>query len=90
LLILAVGWLAAPRASQPGANDGFLLFVTDRDDPSEDGICATCEDIYVMYPDGSEPIRLTKNEASDNGPVWSHRVKTVAFHSNRSGPPEIS
>jgi Tol biopolymer transport system component len=88
-LLLAVGWLAAPRASQLGANDGFLLFATDRNDPSEEPICPTCEEIYVMYPDGSVPTRLTDNEASDNGPVWSHSRKTVAFHSNRSGPPEI-
>jgi hypothetical protein len=74
-VILSTLWLSVPRASQLGVNDGLLLFATDRNDPSEEPICPTCEDIYVMYPDGSEATRLTDNEASDNGPVWSHSRK---------------
>ena len=82
LLILALGSLAAPRASQLGANDGFLLFVTDRDDPSELSMCPTCEDIYVMYPDGSEPIPLTDNDATD-GNVDPRRLGVVALTNPR-------
>ena len=47
--------LAAPYASRESANEGFLLFTSDRANPSLDGICPDCEDIYVMAPDGSNP-----------------------------------
>lgn len=50
LLILTLGWFAVPYASQKGANDGFILFSTDRDHPSEDVLCPGCEAIYVMLP----------------------------------------
>jgi len=90
LVLLSVGWLAAPHAGQDGANDGFILFATDRDNPSALPICPTCEEIYVMSPDGLTPAtRLTENNASDNGPVWSHSKKLIAFHSNRNGLPQI-
>jgi len=89
LVILSVGWFAAPHASQSGANDGFILFTTDRDNPSVLGMCPGCEEIYVMLPDGSEPTRLTFNDFNDNAAVWSHSKKTIAFQSNRNGRPEI-
>jgi TolB protein len=52
LALLSVAWLAAPLASENGANDGFILFTTDRDNPSDQGMCnpPQCEDIYVMAP----------------------------------------
>ena len=89
LMTLSSGGIAAPFASQLGANEGFILFTTDRDDPSPLGMCPACEEIYVMKPDGSEAIRLTDNEASDTAAAWSHSRKTIAFQSNRSGRPEL-
>ena len=59
LALLSVAWLAAPLAGQDGANDGFIFFTTDRDNPSNAGMCNNCEDIYVMSPDGTNPTRLT-------------------------------
>lgn len=94
LFLLTAGWLAAPHASQNGANDGFILFVTDRDHPSARGMCTNCEEIYVMSPDGSNPVRLTWGaEVVDGGPPpynsggpdWSHNRKLIAFQSNRVG-----
>ena len=58
----------APPASQEEANDGFLLFTSDRHRPSNDGICENCEDIYVMSPDGTSPIRLTHGGGDVNLP----------------------
>ena len=92
-LLLAVIWLAAPHASQSGANDGFILFTTDRDNPSGLGICPGCEDIYVMAPDGTDSTRLTHGggapgnlEAYNSGGAdWSHSKKLIAFQSNRIG-----
>jgi TolB protein len=90
LVLLSAGWLAAPHAGQNGANEGFILFTTDRDNPSALPMCPTCEEIYVMSPDGLSPAtRLTDNNASDNGPDWSHNKKLIAFHSNRNGLPQI-
>ena len=87
--ILTIGWFAAPYASEDGANDGFILFSTDRDNPSEDA-CADCEEIYVMLPDGSFQTRITNNAFNDKAPVWSHSKKLIAFHSNaRILRPEI-
>jgi TolB protein len=93
LVIGSIAWLAVPYASQEGAqegaNDGFLLFSTDRDNPSPDD-CPACEEIYMMSPDGSEPTRITDNNFNDKAPVWSHSKKRIAFHSNRNGgKPEV-
>ena len=71
------------------SNVGFILFSTDRDNPSELGICPTCEEIYVMSPDGSGQTRLTDNDFNDNGPAWSHEVKRIAFQTNRNGYTQI-
>ena len=92
LTVLSVVWLAAPHASQETANDGFILFTTDRDNPSVLGMCPNCEDIYVMSPDGSNPTRLTHGGAdavvggppyNNGGADWSHSKKLIAFNSNR-------
>ena len=94
LALLSVAWLAPPHARQDGANDGFILFTTDRDNPSNDGICnpPQCEDIYVMAPDGTNPTRLTHGGApppndpaayNSGGADWSHSRKLIAFQSNR-------
>ena len=86
-MILSTLWFAAPHASQEGANEGFILFSTDRDSTVRDD--PSGEEIYVMLPDGSHPIRLTDNAFNDKAPVWSHSKKIIAFHSGESGRPEI-
>lgn len=91
LAVLSVAWLAAPLAGQEDANDGFILFTTDRDNPSDAGMCRNCEDIYVMSPDGTNPTRLTHGGGAptdaaaynSGGADWSHSKKLVAFQSNR-------
>jgi len=90
VFILTLGWFAASYANEQGANEGFILFSTDRDNPDMDLLCPACEEIYVMLPDGSSQTRITKNVFNDKAPVWSHSKKLIAFHSNRrGGPPEI-
>ena len=87
-------WLVSrPARGQEDANDGFILFTTDRDNPSDDGIRPPrCEDIYVMAPDGTNPSRLTHGGAPEGsagynsgGADWSHSKKLIAFQSNRVG-----
>jgi Tol biopolymer transport system component len=93
MVLLTVGWFAVPHAGQEEANDGFILFTTDRDNPSDLGMCnpPQCEDIYVMAPDGTNPVRLTHGGGAPNDPAaynsggadWSHSKKLIAFQSNR-------
>ena len=95
---LAAGLFAVPQASQ-GANEGFILFTSDRANPSPRGTCPDCEDIYLMAPDGSSPTRLTFGGAdlvvggppyNSTGADWSHSKKLIAFQSNRlGGPPQL-
>jgi TolB protein len=86
-VIVPLFWGAAPGASQDNANEGFILFSTDRD--STDGDNPSSEEIYVMLPDGTNPIRITNNAFNDKAPVWSHSKKSIAFHSGENGRPEI-
>ena len=40
-------------------------------------------DIYLMNPDGSEKVNLTKHRADDIYPVWSPTGEHILFASNR-------
>lgn len=46
-------------------------------------------EIYVMDPNGLNPIRLTTNPAEDGQPAWSPAGSKIAFVSDRDGNPEI-
>ena len=91
LLSLTLCCFAVPYASEQGANDGFILFTTDRDNPDIAGTCDRCEDIYVMSPDGTNPVRLTWGGGAKTNPAaynsgmadWSHSKKLIAFQSDR-------
>jgi TolB protein len=96
--LLSAELLPPPSAGGDDANEGFILFTSDRANPSPLGMCTDCEDIYVMSPDGSNPIRLTEGGADkvvgrapylNSGADWSHSKKLIAFHTNRGGFPEI-
>jgi Tol biopolymer transport system component len=79
LVLVAAGVVAAAGTGSAAPGDERIVFVTDRDAPN------VSEEIYVMNPDGSDPVRLTNNTSNDNGPVWSHNRKRIAFHSGRAG-----
>ena len=89
--LLTVSCFAVPYASEKDANDGFILFTSDRANPSTLGMCPDCEDIYVMSPDGTDPTRLTFGGGAAGDPAaynstaadWSDSKKLVAFQSNR-------
>ena len=42
-----------------------------------------------MKPDGTNPIRLTNNPATDSNPHWSSDGKTIFFQSNRDDDYDI-
>jgi Tol biopolymer transport system component len=51
---------------------------------------AGSDDIWVIYPDGSEPRNLTRNEWQwDKHPWWSPDGRRIIFWSNRDGVQQI-
>jgi TolB protein len=98
VVLLGSGWHAAPSSNQDDSSE-FILFTSDRANPSTLGICPGCEDIYVMSPDGSNPVRLTFGGAdavigsapyNSGGAGWSDQQKLIAFQSNRlAATPQI-
>ncbi|WP_299535401.1 TolB family protein [Ulvibacterium sp.] len=57
-----------------------ILFTSTRDGNAE---------VYVMDFDGSNPTRLTNNQAYDGDATWSPDGSQIAFSSNRDGNLEI-
>jgi len=57
-----------------------VLFETHRDGNSE---------IYVMNPDGTQPINLTDDSGRDTSAVWSPDGTKIAFETRRDGNSEI-
>ena len=86
-------WLVRRPARGPGERQRRLHPVHHRSRQSEPGDVqpSQCEDIYVMAPDDTNPVRLTLVAASPNDPAaynsggadWSHSKKLIAFQSNR-------
>ena len=78
-VVLAAGvWASAVRpveAAFPGAN-GRIAFQSNRDGNYE---------IYAMNPDGTTPVRLTKNGAWEGEPAVSPDGERVAFVTDRHG-----
>ncbi|CAN5346756.1 hypothetical protein BH18ACI2_BH18ACI2_07000 [soil metagenome] len=74
---------AAPPATpfvQLAGSNGKIAFASDRDGNYE---------IYVTNADGTNPIRLTMNQAEDFDPAWSPDGTKLAFISDRDGNQEI-
>jgi TolB protein len=74
--------LSCIEPSGPGARlvEPRILFVSNRDGNDE---------IYSMYSDGSNVVRLTENNARDTHPVWSPDGTSIVFVSERSGNRDI-
>ncbi len=70
-----------PRWSPDGTQITFYRYLNSRDQ-------ATAE-IFVMNADGTDPQRLTYNNALDVTPAWSPDGTQIAFTSARSGAWEV-
>ncbi len=46
-------------------------------------------EIYIMNPDGSQPINLTKHPAIDFDPAWSPTGEQILFNSDRKGERDL-
>lgn len=64
----------------PPDNRWEVAFTSERDGNPE---------IYVINADGTNPRRLTTNEALDGAPDWSPDGARIAFHTARDGNLEI-
>ena len=67
-------------AGQGRGAPGSVAFFSARDGNNE---------IYVMDPDGSRPLRITNNPASDVDPDISTNGRDIVFTSNRGGNNDI-
>jgi TolB protein len=81
--IIALALLSACPQKHPGDDSpymGKILFSSDRDGNYE---------IYLMNPDGTGLVNLTKNPGADYTPRWSQDRSQIVFVSERDGDPEI-
>ncbi len=91
LLILGIGYHYSNRFGLPSSSagdfatkapkTGKVAFVSNRDGNS---------DIWTMNPDGSDPVNLTRDVASDFHPAWSPTGEQILFVSFREEGKESS
>lgn len=72
--------LASCSPAEWHPHDSDLLFMSNHEGDAE---------IHVLAAGSSQPLNLTRNEASDNWPVWSPDGSRIAFQSRRSGNLDI-
>lgn len=75
---LLFGRISAVCAKAP--TSGKIVFTSTRDGNSE---------IYIMNPDGSDPVNLSRDNAEDSEPIWSPNGEQILFVSDRDGPSDL-
>lgn len=78
VVLLVLGTVSSVWAKAPATTK--IVFTSTRDGNSE---------IYIMNPDGSKQVNLSRNDAEDWNPVWSPNGAQILFASNRDGPYDL-
>ncbi|HEU4759594.1 MAG TPA: hypothetical protein VFT91_06375 [Dehalococcoidia bacterium] len=65
--------------------EGKIAFVSFRDDYKGQAN----REIYVLTPDSSTPVNLTRNSCADDEPDWAPDGRKIAWESDRDGDFEI-
>ena len=76
--LLLFARISAVCAKAP--TSGKVVFTSTRDGNSE---------IYIMNPDGSDQVNLSRDKAEDSDPVWSPDGEQILFVSDRDGPSDL-
>ena len=76
--LLLFGSISVVRSEAP--TSGKIVFASTRDGNSE---------IYIMNPDGSNQVNLSRDNADDFDPVWSPDGDQILFVSDRDGRPDL-
>ena len=71
-----------PRVSPNGRRIAFWAMQPNADFT---GFASTNRDVWTVAVDGTNPVRVTTDEATDWNPVWSPDGSELYFLSNRSG-----
>ncbi len=71
-----------PRVSPNGRRIAFWAMQTNEDFT---GFASSNRDVWTVAIDGTNPVRVTTEEANDWNPVWSPDGTALYFLSNRSG-----
>lgn len=80
VLIVGILLITKPAsAAFPGVN-GKILFQSNR---------GSTGDIYIMNPDGTQQVNLTRNGVVNSRGAWSADGQKIAFHSRRDANFEI-
>ena len=75
-LALILGEIQVSSVFARAPSTAKIVFTSTRDGNSE---------IYIMNPDGSKQVNLTRHPSRDLAPVWSPTGEHIAFNSDRDG-----
>ena len=80
ILVLVLGETQVCPVFARAPSTAKIVFTSMRDGNSE---------IYIMNPDGSKPVNLTRHPSRDLAPAWSPTGEHIVFNSHRDGTRDI-